>query len=101
MNKKSKTKIEVAWEFYQKDDVESASKLCKSILNVKKYALSANYLLGLIAYHSKDFENALQYFTLSLTLDGDKKARGFINYWIGRTYEYSVMKATREDFSKQ
>ena len=89
MNKKSKTKIELAWEFYQKDDGEKASKLCKPILNVKKYALSANYLLGLIAYDRRDFENALQYFTFSLTLDVNKKAGGFINYWIGRTCEYS------------
>lgn len=89
MDKKSKTKIDLAWEFYRKDDLDKTSKLCRSILNVKKYALEANYLLGLIAYNNKDFKKALEYFSSSLTLDINKKAGGFLNYWIGRTYEYS------------
>jgi tetratricopeptide (TPR) repeat protein len=89
MEGKLQTKIEEAWEYYTKDNLKKASSLCKPLLGIKKHALNANYLLGLISYDEKDFKTALKYLNDALSLDTTKKSGGFINYWIGRTYEYS------------
>jgi tetratricopeptide (TPR) repeat protein len=89
MEKNNKSKINEAWNCFHSDEIEKAKKICKSNLSIRKYALEANYLLGLIHYDSKNLKLSLDYLQKALSLDSKSSLGGFINYWIGRVYDYS------------
>ena len=88
MENKPKSKLDIAWEYFEKNEYLKAIKLCNSILKIKKHALTANYYLGLIKHDQKEFGDALSYLQKALELSYGKKSRGYIYYWIGRVHEY-------------
>ncbi|MCP3940194.1 MAG: tetratricopeptide repeat protein [Desulfobacteraceae bacterium] len=81
-----KNQISGAWKKYEEKDFESAKELCLQIKTEYPDQLEANYLLGKISFDEKAFEDSIGVLKQALRKDGEKKAGGFINYWIGRNY---------------
>jgi tetratricopeptide (TPR) repeat protein len=97
MKTKVQSKIDVAWEHFNNNDLDRALKMCTAIIDVKKHALNANYLMGRIFFLKKDLPNALNHFLRAVEFDIERKGAGVIRYWIGRTYEYSQSWSQHDD----
>lgn len=81
-----KNQISSAWKKYEEKDSESAKELCLQIKTEYPDQLGVNYLLGIISFDEKEFEDSIRALKHALRKDDEKKAGGFINYWIGRNY---------------
>lgn len=90
MTEKVKDKYELriasAWKEYEKKDLSSAKEICAQINNEFPDKLGANYLLGIIYLDENKFVESSKELKISLKKDNEKKAGGFINYFLGTNY---------------
>ncbi|MEO6231620.1 MAG: tetratricopeptide repeat protein [Ferruginibacter sp.] len=97
MAKESKSKIDAAWDYFDKDDLKNAMKIGNSLVRIKKWSLMGNYLLGHIYFKQKEFLKAIEHFNNALKLDVNSKIGGFILYWMGKVYDYSELWPTEDN----
>lgn len=86
IEEKYKNQLSVAWKKFQEEDLKGAKELCNQLKSKSPDKLGANYLLGIINYEEKEFEDSLSVLKLALKKDNEKKLGGFINYWMGKNY---------------
>lgn len=90
MTNKVKDKYELriasAWKKYEKKDLTSAEKICTQIKDEFPDKLGANYLLGIIYLDKNKFVESSKELKAALKKDNEKKAGGFINYFLGTNY---------------
>jgi tetratricopeptide (TPR) repeat protein len=82
----SLTKI---WQLYEAEKIEDAYILAENTIKLYPSNSQLNYILGLIHYDKSDFVKALYCFNNAKKLEKESKRKGFIDYWIGKTYEYN------------
>jgi tetratricopeptide (TPR) repeat protein len=80
--------VNIAWDYYRKGEIENAIKTCNSLIKVKKYFLGVNYLLGIIYYDKRNFNEALICFELIVNSSHRNKENGYAEYWIGLIFNY-------------
>ncbi|OFX44987.1 MAG: hypothetical protein A2046_14950 [Bacteroidetes bacterium GWA2_30_7] len=85
-DEKYKIQIESAWKKYEENDLSSAKKICIQIRDEFPDKLGASYLLGIIYYDKKQFVESAKELKEAFKNDNEKKAGGFICYWLGKTY---------------
>ncbi|MCF8374325.1 MAG: hypothetical protein K9H64_22070 [Bacteroidales bacterium] len=83
---KYKLRIESAWKKYEEKDLSGAKKLCILIKDEFPDKLGASYLLGIIYFDKKQYVESAKELKTALKNDNEKKAGGFINYWLGKNY---------------
>lgn len=83
---KYKLRIESAWKKYEEKDLSGAQKLCTLIKDEFPDKLGASYLLGIILFDKKQYVESAKELKTVLKKDNEKKAGGFINYWLGKNY---------------
>ena len=85
-DKKYKLQIESAWKKYEEKDLSGASKICIKIKDEFPNKLGASYLLGIIFFDKNQFVESVKELKVALKNDNERKAGGFINYWLGKNY---------------
>lgn len=88
--KKYKLQIESAWKKYEEKDMSGAKKICIQIKDEFPDKLGASYLLGIIYFDKNQFVESVKELKEALKIDNEKKAGGFINYWLGKNYGYQT-----------
>lgn len=86
-DEKYKQKIGSAWKNYEDKNLSGAEKICAQIKKEFPDKLGASYLLGIIFFDKNQFVEAANELKNALKKDHEKKAGGFINYWLGIIYD--------------
>ena len=82
-----KSLIDKAWDYYQKNKLDTAQVLCTKIISDYPNNVGAFYLSGHLAFDKEKYEDALKNFRKAEQNDKENRLLGFIYYWIGRTYQ--------------
>jgi tetratricopeptide (TPR) repeat protein len=80
---KYEIKVANAWEKYEKKELPNAKIICAQIKDEFPDKLGANYLLGIIYLDENKFIESSKELKTALKKDKEKKAGGFINYFLG------------------
>jgi predicted O-linked N-acetylglucosamine transferase (SPINDLY family) len=66
------SELDSAVGFHRAGNYQQAEKICQQILAVDPENPDANHLLGLVALHQRDFDNAIQFFFKAIAKDPSK-----------------------------
>lgn len=93
IDKKASTKkvdniLTKIWQLFEAEKIDEAYKIAEKTVKLFPDNSQLNYILGLIHYDKSDYQKALYCFTNAKKFEKESKRKGFIDYWIGRTYEH-------------
>lgn len=100
---KYKKQISLAWKKYEEKDSSGAEKLVNKIKLDFPEKIGAFYLLGIIYFDKKEYGDSVSEFKSALKNDKEKKASGYIHYWLGRNYGEKTYSFEKENpfYSKE
>jgi len=92
------TLLAIANTYYKKNDTENATKYLEKVINMAvdpKIKEKSYYLLGLIYFNDKSYDNALLYFNKVIDINDNNESAHF---YIGEIYYYynNIIKARSE-----
>jgi tetratricopeptide (TPR) repeat protein len=94
---KYKEQISSAWKKYEENDSSGAEKLAKQIKSDFPEKIGSYYLLGIIYFDKKEFGDSVLEFKTALKKDLEKKAGGYIHYWLGRNYGEKIYSFEKDN----
>lgn len=81
-----KNNVNKAWDFYNKEDINSASDEALKIIEKHPKKIGGYYLMGIIEYDKSNYVKSVEFLKNALEFDIENKAGGFIHYFLGKSY---------------
>lgn len=80
--------LDSAWDEFGKNEFDKAEESADKIIEKYPDAIGAIALKSHISLEKNRYEDSLKGFETCLELDIEQKNHGYLNYWIGRVYDY-------------
>lgn len=81
-----KNNINKAWDFYNKEDKNTASDEALKIIGKYPEKIGGYYLMGIIEFDKSNYVKSVEFLKNALEFDVDNKVGGFIHYFLGKSY---------------
>lgn len=81
-----KNNINKAWDFYNKEDINTASDEALKIIEKYPEKIGGYYLMGIIEFDKSNYVKSVEFLKNALEFDVENKAGGFIHYFLGKSY---------------
>lgn len=86
VDKEYKKDFDIAWDFYNKDDINTASDKALKIIEKYPKKIGGFYLMGIIEFDKSNYVKSVEFLKNALEFDIENKAGGYIHYFLGKNY---------------